>query len=294
MSQAEAFEENRATESCDICLAPTHWTPLAGGGQVRVCERCGHVERVLERCPAHHRALAFGGEPVAERVRSRLTYRELQPRDMGEKVFEIGYGDGSLLRRFHDDGFVTGGVDPGQLDLGVDPVVRNAGGLLSGEVEEVDLSGVEADTVIGIHVIEHVADVHKTMAAAAAALRPGGVLQLMTPAADSLGLRRYGAAWWMLEDPTHVRFFTARSLEELARGAGFVDVRVTRPLWDSLSVDAASWVRRRRPRQRPGGVLGEPTTRLLGVLSLPFVVAARILRPRHRPTLRLWARTTIR
>lgn len=294
MSQTEAFEENRATESCEICLAPTHWQPLAGGGQIRVCDRCGHVERTLDRCPAHHRALAFGGEPVAERVRRTLTYRELRPGCLEGKVFEIGYGDGSLLRRFHDDDFVTAGVDPGQLDVRVDPVVRDAGGLLSGEVESVDLSEVAADTVIGVHVIEHVSDVHKTMAAAAAALRPGGVLQLMTPAADSLGLRRYGAAWWMLEDPTHVRFFTARSLEQLAREAGFVDVRVTRPLWDSLSVDAASWVRRRRPRHRPRGVLAEPTTRLLSVLSLPLVLVARVLRPRHRPTLHLWARTPIR
>ena len=101
---------------------------------------------------------------------------------------------------------------------------------------------------------------------------------------------RYGAAWWMLEDPTHVRFFTADSLARAAEAAGFVDVEVRRLLLDSLSVDAASVARAVRPGPRPRGVLASRAVLAGAVASIPVVLAERALRPRSRPTLQLLAR----
>ena len=77
------------------------------------------------------------------------------------------------------------------------------------------------DLVYGVHVIEHVDDVRRTLEVARSVLAPGGRLVLVTPAADSWGLRLFGESWWLLEDPTHVRFFTMRSLRLACEGAGF-------------------------------------------------------------------------
>lgn len=263
---------------------------LRGGCVVERCERCGHLERDLERCPAHHRDLAYGGEPTLDRIRLDLTYRELVRDGVPSRVFEVGFGAGSMLRRFLDDGAQVAGVDPDQLGIDVDELVRAQGDLRTGGIEDVtDLPG-EQDLVYGIHVLEHVTDPHAALRSSLVLLRPGGRASFITPAGDSSGVDRYGAAWWMLEDPTHIRFFTADSLARAAERAGFVDIEVRRLLLDSLSVDAASLARAVRPGGRPRGVLGSRSVLAAAVASLPLVIGQRVVAPRSRPTLQLLAR----
>lgn len=263
---------------------------IRGGCVIDRCSRCGHVVRDLGRCPADHRDLAYGGEPTLDRIRLDLTHRELVRDGAPARVLEIGYGSGALLRRFLDDGAEVAGVDPDQLLVDVDPVVRARGDLRVGGIEEAsDLPGGQ-DLVYGVHVLEHVADPLRALAASYELLRPGGRVSFLTPAGDSTALERYGAAWWMLEDPTHVRFFTVDSLTRAAEAAGFVDIEVRRLLLDSLSVDAASVARAVRPGARPHGVLASRAVVAAAVASLPLVLAQRLVRPRTRPTLQLLAR----
>lgn len=263
---------------------------IRGGGVLDRCTRCGHLARDLGRCPADHRDLAYGGEPTLDRIRLDLTHRELVRDGLPARVLEIGYGSGALLRRFLDDGAEVSGVDPDQLLVDVDPVVRARGDLRVGGIEDASALPDEQDLVYGVHVLEHVADPHRALAASHDLLRPGGRVSFLTPAGDSTALERYGAAWWMLEDPTHVRFFTADSLARAAAAAGFVDIEVRRLLLDSLSVDAASLARALRPGPRPHGVLGSRAVVASAVASLPLVLAQRLVRPRTRPTLQLIAR----
>lgn len=279
-----------ADPRCEVCGGGVRGLAVRGGGVLGRCERCGHLLRDLGRCPAHHRDLAYGGEPTLDRIRLALTYRELVRDGVPGRVFEVGYGAGSMLRRFLDDGAQVAGVDPDQLRLGVDAVVRAKGDLRTGSIEDAsDLPGGQ-DLVYGVHVLEHVRDPHAALRSCLGLLRPGGRASFITPAGDSTGVDRYGAAWWMLEDPTHVRFFTAESLARAAEAAGFVDVEVRRLLLDSLSVDAASVARALRPRDRPRGVLGSRPVLAAAVAGLPIVLARRVLSPRSRPTLQLLAR----
>jgi SAM-dependent methyltransferase len=273
-----------------MCGAPVRGQALRGGCVVERCERCGHLERDLERCPAHHRDLAYGGEPTLDRIRLDLTYRELVRDGVPSRVFEVGFGAGSMLRRFLDDGAQVAGVDPDQLGIDVDELVRAPGDLRTGGIEDVtDLPG-EQDLVYGIHVLEHVTDPHAALRSSLELLRPGGRASFITPAGDSSGVDRYGGAWWMLEDPTHIRFFTADSLARAAERAGFVDIEVRRLLLDSLSVDAASLARAVRPGERPRGVLGSRSVLAAAVASVPLVIGQRVVAPRSRPTLQLLAR----
>ena len=194
------------------------------------------------------------------------------------------------LRRFLDDGAAVAGCDPDQLGIDVDPVVRDRGHLVAGRIESLPRTEGEHDLVYGVHVLEHVDDVGTTLAAARGLLRPGGQVQMLTPAGDSDGLRFHGESWWMLEDPTHVRFFSEHSLRRAAEAAGLVDIEIRRPVLDSLSADAASLVRRVRPAPRPGGVLGSRPALALAAASAPAVALARTVRPGLRTTLHLLAR----
>ncbi|WP_291523800.1 methyltransferase domain-containing protein [Branchiibius sp. NY16-3462-2] len=281
---------------CEICGGPTAPWILDPDNRLIRCTACGHLTRNLTDAPAHHRAAAYGGEPHLDRLRLLLTHRLLQQAcpDAPTSVFEIGYGSGQLLRSFADVGAKVGGADPDQLDVAVDPVVAAGGGLHPVAVEDLGQQVVEqtaADLVFGIHVVEHVRDPARTMQVAAQLARPGGTLAFLTPAGDSDGLTRWGSNWWMLEDPTHVRFFTANSLTHLAQDAGLEQVQVHRPRLDSLVTDAASAARRRGTG--PDGALASRAVLARAALSAPWVLARRTVQPLSRPSLLLVARRPV-
>ncbi|WP_197684354.1 class I SAM-dependent methyltransferase [Aeromicrobium choanae] len=213
------------------------------------------------------------------------TLRHAAPLDPGARVFEIGFGGGAMLRRYLDEGHPVAGCDPDQLHVEVDAQVRAQAELYPCGIEEVPASAEPADLVYGVHVVEHVQDVGALAAAALRLLRPGGRVLFLTPAADSVSLRAFSDAWWLLEDPTHVRFFSAASITRLLADAGFRDVRVTRSLTDNLTMEGASLVRRLRPHDRPAGVLASRATRWLAMALAPAALLLRLVHPRWRPTL---------
>jgi SAM-dependent methyltransferase len=209
-------------------------------------------------------------------------------------VFEIGFGPGALLRRFLEDGAEVSGADPDQLEVAIDERVRTEGRLWHKGVETLDPANHQVDLVYGIHVIEHVDNVAATLRVAHSLLAPGGRLALVTPAGDSLGPRWFGAGWWLLEDPTHVRFFSTDSIRRACEQAGFADVRVRRLWLDSLTMEVASLARLRLGRPiPPDGVLSSRKVLALGLLAAPLVVAVRGLVPRLRPTLYVSARRSL-
>ncbi|RYG77756.1 class I SAM-dependent methyltransferase [Yimella sp. RIT 621] len=279
-----------ATQACEVCSATTSPRTLSAGDVLQQCTACGHLTRDLAAAPAAHRDQAYGGEPTLDKARLALTYREMVRSGVPDSVFEIGFGTGSMLRRFVDVGATVAGADPDQLGLRVDEVVRQHGDLYACPVEEIPHGSVAVDLVFGIHVLEHVIDPAKTLRIAHALLKPGGQVQFFTPAGDSAGLTAYGSAWWMLEDPTHVRFFTAASAEQALRAAGFIDIEVRRPLLDSLSTDIASVARRFARKSTPHGVLASKAVLGAAAATAPLVIAGRAVVPAMRPTLQLIAR----
>lgn len=244
--------------------------------------------RSTTECPASHRDATYGGDPALDRARLALTHRVLLAGRHPRSVFEIGFGSGALLRRFHASGADIGGVDPHHLGVQVDPVVQSVASLWHGTLEDVPVGAFMADLVVGVHVIEHMEDPLNALRTAVMFLNDGGRLVLLTPAGDSWGPRVFGSAWWMLEDPTHVRFFTEQSLRAAAHLAGLVNIEVDRLIVDSISVDVASTA---RVLSTPGpeGVLARPYVKAAAVASIPAVLGVRTLLPRSRATLRLTA-----
>ena len=277
---------------CEICAGPLHTWQLDGRNAVNRCTDCGHVSRDIARAPAGARSPAYGGDASLDRWRLAVTYRRLvrrlQPR--GARVFEVGFGTGALLRRFLDDGAIVAGADLGALAVAVDPVVTAHATLHTTSLESLPRQD-PVDLVIAVHVVEHVADPAQFARTCYDLLRPGGQLVLVTPAGDSASLGVFRSRWWMLEDPTHVRFFSARSISRLLRESGFADVQISRLVLDSLTVDAASCMRALRWRHLPrDGVLASPATQVLAVLSAPVVILIRLLRSAMRPAIEVAAR----
>lgn len=68
--------------------------------------------------------------------------------------------------------------------------------------------------------LEHLAHPVKTLAKAARALKPGGVLALTTGDIDSLMARLRGERWRLIHPPTHLFYFSRRTLERALRSMG--------------------------------------------------------------------------
>jgi 2-polyprenyl-3-methyl-5-hydroxy-6-metoxy-1,4-benzoquinol methylase len=76
------------------------------------------------------------------------------------------------------------------------------------------------DVVAMIDVVEHLADPKAAAAGAARALKPGGLLYLVTPDIASLSARLLRGYWWGLR-PAHIHYFSRTSLSRMLAAAGF-------------------------------------------------------------------------
>jgi SAM-dependent methyltransferase len=228
-----------------------------------------------------------------DRIRGRLTLRSLFSVLPGEgplDVLEIGFGPGLLLSWFLDRGDRVSGVDPGMLEREIPEALRLHAMLSSDPAESVQLEPESFDLIFGVHVVEHLADPAAVFRSCCRALRPGGVAYFMTPDAESRGLSLFKDAWWNLEDPTHVRFFSRRSISTALRRAGFTRVTARTPRWDSLSLEISSVFRLGRRSSGRHGVLSSRLTLPAYAALLPFAIATRRVWPSISPSMEVVAR----
>jgi SAM-dependent methyltransferase len=82
------------------------------------------------------------------------------------------------------------------------------------------------DVVTMIELIEHVTTPDVFLAAAARWLRPGGLLYLTTPNANSLNRRLLGLEWSVVSPPEHQTIWSPRGICQALVRSGFVPRRV--------------------------------------------------------------------
>jgi SAM-dependent methyltransferase len=216
----------------------------------------------------------------------RKTLPDRHPLD----VLELGFGRGILLSAFLREGHRVTGIDPGTLEAEVSDELRQRGTIHVQPAEDVELTEGAFDLVYAVHVVEHLQDPAAVFALVHRALRPGGLFYLMTPNGGSAGLRVFRSAWWNLEDPTHVRFFTPRSVGLMLREAGFRRGRIRMPRWDSQTLEISSLVRALGHDSGEHGVLSSRFALPLTAALLPVAMGARLLWPTLSPSIEAVAR----
>ena len=91
------------------------------------------------------------------------------------------------------------------------------------------------DAVAGWDVIEHLDSPDRTIDWSAQVLRPGGYLFLTTGDIDSWVARRQGQRWRLIHPPTHLQYFSSKTITHLLARKGFEVVRVSYPgYWRSI------------------------------------------------------------
>jgi SAM-dependent methyltransferase len=163
------------------------------------------------------------GDGEAAALIYRRDIRPALPSPDAGQVFDIGCGQGELVRLMTADGYDAEGIDisPEQVS-----VARSVGldRVRQGDYRDfLDHRAGQLAAVTATDVLEHLAkdEVLGTLDLIASALIPGGVLVARVPNAASPfgGHIRYG-------DFTHESSFTARSVRQLAAAAGLGSVTV--------------------------------------------------------------------
>ena len=153
--------------------------------------------------------------------RSRRRARRLKRRMMGNRLLDIGSNVGCLVGAALELGLEATGVEVNP------PLVEEAqqrfpaGRFLTGLFEEVDLASESFDGVYCSEVIEHVVDTNRFLEAVRAAMAPGAMLYLTTPALREYAKGDDPARWRHFGAPDHKLYFSAPNLRHMLDKHGF-------------------------------------------------------------------------
>jgi SAM-dependent methyltransferase len=154
---------------------------------------------------------------------------------------DLGFGGGGMLAAAERQGWSCHGVEvaPAALRHGA-----ARGWTVSDNPVDSRFPAAGFDVVTMVEVIEHVAEPDALLESAARLLRPGGLLFVTTPNAQSLNRRLLGQAWSVVAPPEHLTLWSAAGLCQSLARAGFTPVRIRTDGFNPSELRA----RIRRPR----------------------------------------------
>jgi SAM-dependent methyltransferase len=117
-------------------------------------------------------------------------------------------------------------------------------------------------------VLEHMAEARASLAEAAGALQPGGLLAIESWDVDSRAARMFGGRWQQLSPPSVIHLFTKRGLGEMLHQHG-LDVVVSAATSKRVSVELVAGVVSQRSSAL-AGPLRKLTASRLGRLGVPY------------------------
>lgn len=135
------------------------------------------------------------------------------------ELFDYGCGTGAFLHQCKSAGWSTTGYEP-------DEDARRLAKQRTGAIILKDLNKSTQASKFNVitlwHVLEHVADLNKTLALLYESLKPDGALVIAVPNPASADAQQYGADWAAYDVPRHLYHFTPNVLKALLAKHGFI------------------------------------------------------------------------
>ena len=141
-------------------------------------------------------------------------------------MLEIGCAYGFFLEFARECGMIARGVDIAS------EAVQYARDKLHVDAVQGDYLSLETGSVDVIAMwdtVEHLPRPDLFIQKAARDLNPGGMLAMTTGDIGSINARMRGRAWRMIHPPTHLHYFSAKTLGRLITGSGLEVVHLSRP-----------------------------------------------------------------
>ncbi len=230
--------------SCPLCgEAPTETVLQRDAITIGRCVSCG-IQRVVTPVDTaaiarlydaeyyqseHSQSLGYD-DYAADRANIERTCRRrldlIARHSVAEgRLLDVGCAMGFFIKAAREQGWHAEGLEISPFCA--ETVRRELGiEVHHGTLSEADLPEASFDLVTMFDVIEHLVDPMGELVAAARVLKPGGILAITTPAADSLPARLMRVRWiGYAKLDEHLWYFTARTLAEILRRTGF------EPIW---------------------------------------------------------------
>lgn len=161
-----------------------------------------------------------------QRQKLDAAFRYLPKPEPGQKLLDIGCGNGDFLANARDAGWDIAGIDPDP--KAVATAMQRGFDVRVGSVESLAELSDCFDAITISHVLEHVHHPQQVIQTIARLLKPGGVLYVDTPNIESYGAKFWGSNWRGLETPRHLVLFNLDALIGLLKTNGFGNISVKR------------------------------------------------------------------
>jgi len=190
------------------------------------CANCGH--RQLGRMPSEVELLSlyvgaradhYVDEVEGQLATAHATLAQIEKHVPVGRILDLGCWVGFLLRAARERGWETTGVEPSDFaaqyareELGLD--------IIQADLLTAPLEPGSFDAILLGDVIEHLTEPLEALQHIATLLAPGGVLYMALPDSGSRLARTMGKRWWSVI-PTHVQYFSRKSMRVLLARAGY-------------------------------------------------------------------------
>lgn len=230
--------------SCPVCGAELEPAPAFAAAGIERCPACElHVSDDDDAASARatygdDRYLAARSgiqwDEAQRRHESRVRLRWMRGWAAPGELFEVGAAAGWFLEEAARSGYRVRGVEPSPE---LSQHARRVAGrdVVTGYAEDIP-TVPSADVACLWHVLEHSAQPLTLLRAAAAQVRPGGLVFVEVPNIASPAAQRMGPRWSSLEVGFHLVHFTPGALRAALERAGLVVLSID-------SVPAATYLR---------------------------------------------------
>jgi SAM-dependent methyltransferase len=244
MTQPEtvgAIEQDVGNPQCPVCAtASTRFLFERNRIYIYVCSRCEvqfqFPQPSDDQLAAIYSSSYFLGSKDARLLQNQRALKRATARlyldqvlahiPAGGRLLEIGCGHGEFLFEAQARGFHVEGLEYSSHAAGEANAQLGASAVRVGSLEVDWLPRAAYDVIAAFDVIEHLRAPVAAVELLYSALRPGGIIAIVTPSLDSWSRRLLGR-YWMEYKREHLTYFNRKSLRHTLESSGFDDVRFT-------------------------------------------------------------------
>ncbi len=160
---------------------------------------------------------------------------DLLPQDFsGNRLLDVGCGNGGFLKHYQDNGWKIYGVDFSPDAILSAKKLLSVDTLYYGELTDCHFKDKSFDVITMYHLLEHVYDPVATLEEVRRTLKEDGLLVLRVPNIDSWESKVFGRNWMPLEVPRHLSHFSVSILSNFLERNGLKVIKVRHGLYPKL------------------------------------------------------------
>ncbi len=229
-------ENNRRhLRNCPICnKTAAGEAGMKNSYLIEKCNSCAHLfsrarlsEEMLKKHYFHYSYETNDLHHTPEFVFTRLNeiVRTFEPYRHSNRLLDVGFGAGAMLKIGHEKGWKVYGLEFS--NLAVRQAIENGfTNVIEGDIFDVPFKDDFFDVIVATEIIEHLPDPFLFLNQAHRLLSPGGLLYITTPNSRGLSSKILGLNWSVVQMPEHLNIFSPLSIRLALKSCGFLKIKM--------------------------------------------------------------------